>query len=232
MVVVSTCTNEKAIDHPRRLRLEDFRDPARLRTREVELAEWRLPAGKIYTGKQHIEVMDGAQQLRRRFGPNVVDLRIISTGYGLVGEHCLLAPYEASFNDMSLRQALDWGKRLGIPEDVRAAVRGFPLVLFLLGDRYLRVIEPPLSPDGGQRFVYLAKPDLAEILACPGVTVVRTGMAETTIYGAAAVWLKGRMFNLFARAITQHGEPLLRTVCRDNSPASFLRALKIGKAFL
>jgi len=42
-----------------------------------------------------------------------------------------------------------WARSLNIPQAVRDAIRGWPLVGFLLGERYLSAIEPPMKPEEG-----------------------------------------------------------------------------------
>jgi hypothetical protein len=46
-----------------------------------------------------------------------------------------------------------WARCLNIPQAVRDAIRGWPLVGFLLGERYLSAIEPPMKPEEGQHLV-------------------------------------------------------------------------------
>lgn len=47
-------------------------------------------------------------------------------------------------------------------------------------------------------------------------------------YDAGYIILKGRMFELFARGLVRGGEDLLAAVHRDDSPASFERAIAVG----
>jgi hypothetical protein len=65
-----------------------------------ELEKYRLPAGQLYRGRQHIQLMKGIELLRRTFGPEVVDLFILSAGFGLVPEHQPLPPYNATFSGL------------------------------------------------------------------------------------------------------------------------------------
>ena len=224
-LVITSCTGEKAVTCDRQLILDDFRDPTRLRRREIELSPLRRPAAEMYTGQQHVHLMKGVRRLRKRYGFDTVMVRIVSAGYGLVAENRLIAPYNASFNDMTRREARAWARQLGIARDVRDAAVGFRLAIFLLGDRYLDAIEPPPSPAAGQRLVFLARPAKERGLRPPGVTVVPAGRTEATTYGAGLVALKGRMFDFFAQALVTEGRSLWEAVCRDDSAASFQRAL-------
>lgn len=228
LLVITSCTGEKAVDHDRRLTLADFRSPEQLPQRERELTPWMCPAGELYTGDQHVKLMNGVRLLRRRFGPQVVTVQIISAGYGLVPEERPLAPYEATFNTMRRREATAWAQHLNVASDVRQAIRGFPLVFFLLGAHYLKAVKPPIIPEPGQRLIFLAKPDLLADLSCPGVTVVPAGRAEASRYGSGLVALKGRLFELFALGLSRQGDALWNRVCADETAESFLGALAVG----
>lgn len=118
MLVASSCTGRKSVSHDRVLALEDFRDPDRLRAREAELAGYRVPASRLYTGLQHVLMMNGVNTIRQHFAGESVTVRIVSAGYGLVPEDRLLAPYEVTFKDMGRRELLAWSRRLNIARDV------------------------------------------------------------------------------------------------------------------
>lgn len=175
MLVITSCTGSKAVQHRSHLTLEDFRIPSRLIERERDLAHLRMPVAELYTGEQHVHLMRGIRHLRERHGRGSIAVNIISAGYGLVPEDRLLAPYEATFHGMPKQELRAWAGQLGIPEAVREAAAPFPLVIFLLGDEYLQSIAPPLVSGPGQRVIFLAKPILASRLTARGVTVVAAG---------------------------------------------------------
>ena len=102
--------------------------------------------------------------------------------------------------------------------------------MILLGEDYLRALEPPFAPPPGHRVVFVAKPALAKQLTAPGVTVVPVGKQDARRYHAGYVALKGRMFELFAKGLVRQGAKLLRDVCDDPTPASFMGAVEIGTA--
>jgi len=228
LMVVTSCTGRKAVDPPGKLIQADFAAPERLRAREAELAPFLTPAGQLYTGQQHVQTMRGVERVRRQYGPESVNVRIVSAGYGVVPEDRPLAPYEVTFNDLGRREAWEWGHHLRIPQELRRAVEGQPLVVFLLGARYLDAVEPPVLPAAGQRFVFLAGPAEAKALSVPGVTVVPAGRTEASRYRSGMVALKGRMFDLFSRGLPGGGEALWSSVLADDTPASFLRAVDLG----
>ena len=133
---------------------------------------------------------------------------------------------------MSRREALAWSRHLGIARDVRAAAKGFPLVVFLLGARYLDALEPPVIPQAGQRFIFLAGSGKEGAVGGPGVTVVGAGREEAATYGSPVIAAKGRMFELFARGFAHEGEALWDRLIADDLPATFMRAVHIGSKSL
>jgi len=157
LLVISSCTGAKAVNFPA-LTIADFADSDRLAQREHELASVRRPAGAMYTGWQHVYLMRGVETLRRAFGYDFVDLRILSAGYGLIREDRVICPYDLTFNDMGKPQARTWARRLGVASGVRAALEDVELAIFLLGSRYLDAIGPPIAARDRQRLVFLAKP--------------------------------------------------------------------------
>lgn len=228
ILVVGSCTGSKRGDGcPRPLSIDDFRDPRRLREREAELAPWRLPAEKMYTGRQHLHTVAAIEALRREFGPEAVCLAIISAGYGLLHEDTPIVPYEVTFT-LSRTEGRALARHLGIAAAVREACAGFSLVVFLLGSRYLEAVEPPLRAADGQRLVFLARPGEASRLEGSGVAVVAVGRGEAAEYGEGLVAPKGKMLRLFAHGLVRAGETLFDDVLQDNS-ASFIGAMKAGR---
>lgn len=203
---------------------DDFAHPGRLAQREHDLACARRRAAEMYTGWQHVYLMRGVDRLRRTFGDDFVDVRILSAGYGLIEEDRAICPYNVTFNGMRKAEARAWARHLGVPRDVRAALRDVEVAIFLLGSRYLDAIDPPIPARTGQRLILLAGPSELSRLAGAGVVTVPAGTSEATTYGAGTVALKGKMFERFADALAGRRE-LFDEVTADDSPATFLKAL-------
>lgn len=228
MLVISTCTGKKTIRVEKPLVLDDFRDPARLRRREKELAEWKRPARELYKGQQHLLAMRGVDRLRREYGHGAVAVRILSAGYGLIEENHSLAPYDVTFDEMSSREARNWADQIGIPGAVRNAIRGYPCAIFLVGEDYLRAIDLPVNPLPEQRLIFLTNSGMHRQLARAGVTVVPVGIAESQRYGASTISLKGKMFDLLSHGIVALGHTEWRELLRDNTPKTILRIVDMG----
>ena len=230
MIVVSSCSASKSVEVPRPITMSEFADPDRLRNREREMSSDALPAWELYAGSQHLQVMKGVQALRLNFGPEAVTLKIVSAGYGMVYENQSLTPYEATFNELSSSERRKWARTLGIAADVRREIRGFPLVIFLLGTTYLDAIEPPIEPEPRQRLLYLAAPGQAARLHGPGVTVVPAGKAAAHTYGSGLIALKGKMFLVMAQALVERGPGLWRRLAEDDTPGTFIECTRTEKA--
>ncbi len=135
-LVISSCTGEKRFHPENQLVQSDFPNAKTLRRREKELADFSLPACEMYTGMQHLRLMEGIAALRAAGIP--VDLSIVSAGYGLISEKRKIAPYEVTFNTMKGPEVDEWAIRLGIHDDLIRTLEGYDLVFVLLGDKYLR----------------------------------------------------------------------------------------------
>jgi hypothetical protein len=142
--VVSSCSKRKLVRVAKPLTLQDFQDPVRRIAREKELSSSMFPAAEMYMGPQHRALMRGVEGIRQRFGTQALSVKIISAGYGLVSEDQKIAPYDVTFKNMVPEAARSWATCLHIADDVRETIRRWPLVIFLLGDKYLSAIEPPI----------------------------------------------------------------------------------------
>ncbi len=220
LLVVSSCTAKKTVTASQILSLNDFRNPDRLRRLQPTLEQHFRPAGEMYAGTQHMRMTAGVRLLRDCFGPESVDVKIISAGYGLVDERRLIAPYNATFSDLSRSDARAWARQLGIASAVRAAIAAYPLVVFLLGVDYLNSIEPPVRPKPNQRIVFFA--NQAHELQLPGVVVI----PPEGKYPGNHIGRKGFMFEMLARALSCEGQTLWDGICDDQSPQTIKLALE------
>lgn len=107
-LVITSCTGEKKFKPANQLIMNDFIDPLRLAMREEALNKYKMPAGQMYTGMQHLRLIEGIERLRNIYGHDFVDLCIVSAGYGLLPEDKEIVPYEVSFTTMRARQIKQW----------------------------------------------------------------------------------------------------------------------------
>ncbi|HAG82055.1 MAG TPA: queuine/archaeosine tRNA-ribosyltransferase [Cyanobacteria bacterium UBA12227] len=222
VLVITSCTGEKRYKPKNQLTLEDFKNSARLQKRHEKLAQFLYPAGQMYTGVQHLRVMEGVQLLRQSLGREAIHLAILSAGYGLISEDKTIVPYEVTFNTMKGYEVNEWAKFLGISQAFERAIVGYDLVFILLGENYLRAafgsprsgwLRLPVENSSNQTFIFLAShlsanyiPDLAA-----KTFVLPLSNADAKHYRYGLVGLKGFLFKRFAECVVRE-EALLQKV--------------------
>jgi hypothetical protein len=217
ILVITSCTGEKAeVGHPG-LQLWDFQDCERLKRGEETLRDFMRPGGLMYTGQQHVCAMNGVRLLRQSLGAAAVQVCIVSAGYGVLDEGRLIAPYDVTFSAMARAEARRWARDIGAADGIRARLPGHDLVLVLLGSSYLDAVDPPLPAAGGQRVIYFAKAAEQRRLTRTGGVLVLAGAAESTRCGMGLIGLKGRMLELFGQAVDRHGHSLVEAVRADST---------------
>lgn len=216
VLVITSCTGEKLSKPENQLILDDFRDVKRLRDREAELADFACPAGELYTGQQHLRLMEGVQALRDALGAEALEVDILSAGYGLIGEHQKIVPYEVTFNGMKAGEVDLWGQHLGIHDAIEQRLESADLVFFLLGDNYLRSLQLPIQTRSDQTLVFLASGGSAKKI--PDLSaktfVLPLSNQDAKRYRYGLVGLKGFLFKQFAEGVTK--EPELLSKVQDN----------------
>ena len=138
ILVITSCTGDKAVTHPAGLSQEDFlRGPDHISACHAALADHLTPARDLYVGQQHKRLLRGIRHAEAS-GHLDVDLRILSAGYGLVQGDDQLAPYECTFSGMRRADLRAHAESVGIPAAIREALAtDVDLILVLLGDDYL-----------------------------------------------------------------------------------------------
>jgi hypothetical protein len=228
ILIVTSCTGEKIAKPENQLTLEDFQDAKRLKRGEKSLAAFSRPAEQMYTGMQHLRLMEGVGLLRQKLGQSVVDVAILSAGYGLISGGKTIVPYEVTFNDMNKEEIDNWASHLHIHQALeKLLLQGqncvhapYDLVFFLLGENYLRAAGLPLKIPPSQTLIFLAArksvKTIEELVAKTFILPLSNAEAKQYRYGL--VGLKGFLFKQFAIAATEQPE-LLNSVCEN--PAIF-----------
>ena len=145
ILVITSCTGLKKHKPPNQLKYEDFASPERLCQRTAELKDFKVSAAEMYTGQQHRHLMEGLKQLREIYGQKVVDLNIISAGYGLLGEKDIIVPYNVTFQGLKKKEILDRSHKLQIHKHVETSIADYDLVFFLLGQKYVQALKLPFQ---------------------------------------------------------------------------------------
>lgn len=217
LLVVTSCTGEKKYHPENQLVQDDFADKAHLAKREKELAEYQCSAGEMYTGLQHLRLMEGIRTLRKRFGEDFVDLYVVSAGYGFIPENKQIVPYEVTFNTMNNGAIAEWSRRIGIHEALEALVPQYDLVLFLLGDKYLRAIGLPFqSAKDGQKLVFFASGTSRKLIPDDApYYFVEVGQEDAKSFSYGLVGLKGYLFKLLAQDAAAADATIFEKIFRD-----------------
>lgn len=221
VLVLTSCTGEKAVQSESQLTLADFQKGlAHRQARERELAALLTPAEDLYTGIQHQRLMRGIGSTRSS-GAIKSELQILSAGYGLVASSALLAPYEATFAGMKTRQLREWGRELGVARDVRTVLsQQRDLALVLLGEDYLAACELDQTLSLGAPTIFLCSAASAERLpSVPNLYRVVLTNREAKRFACGLVGLKGE---IAAR--------VLERLCAD--PSRLVDTLHGEEAFL
>jgi hypothetical protein len=216
VLIVTSCTGEKRFKPTLQLRLEDFQDKARLKSREAELAEFARPAAQMYTGQQHLLCMEGIGLLRQSLGQEAVDLVILSAGYGLIPEEKTIVPYEVTFNTMKGYEVDEWSKFLEVHKAFEQAIQGYDLVFMLLGENYLRALKLPVETNSHQTLLFLASLGSANYIRVRNAKtfVLPLSNTEAKHYRYGLVGLKGFLFKRFAECVVSDWALLWEVYCK------------------
>ncbi|WP_407899290.1 tRNA-guanine transglycosylase DpdA [Scytonema sp. NUACC26] len=202
VLVVTSCTGEKRYKPLNQLTLEDFENQHKLREREKTLSEFACRASQMYTGQQHLRIMEGVNLLRSCFGEKAVDLKILSAGYGLIPEDKTIVPYSVTFNEMKEREIDRWAQVLGVHEDFEQAISKYDLVFVLLGEKYLRALDFPVKTESEQTLIFLASNQSSSCIRFLNINtkyfILTLSNAEASRFGYGLVGLKGYLLKLFA----------------------------------
>lgn len=210
ILIVTSCTKDKLIpplgSHLHQLmpdQLWDEQADDRVTRHFGELDEYRVPAVRLYRGRQHRQLMQGVEVLRQTFGHTVVDVKIISAGFGLVSEEQLLPPYNATFADLSSSKILTLSQRLRIPQKINELMsHSYDCAFFLLGDRYLLSIGLPFAHIPNFPCLFLAGPSSHKrVPRRSPYSFVRVGQDDSIAFSYNLVGLKGQLFKLFVDQI-------------------------------
>lgn len=210
-LVIAPCSAKKRDDVPEPATAAELADPEQRRQAEARLAGFAYPAAEMYTGTHHRLVMEGVQAIWNRWGPEVLDLAVLSGGYGLLSADEVIIPYDVPLDQFDQQELAGWVARLQIPERAQTLVHQYDLVFYLLSGRYLSVLGLPLDvPDRVEQIVLTAK-DSLDLL--PAVSNLHPFVADGPI--AARRWhvkaphVRGFLFSRLCGQVKHHGPVVL-----------------------
>ena len=203
ILVITSCTGEKKFKPENQLGLKDFENRKRLASGEKRLVQSMCTAGEMYTGMQHLRLMEGVKIFRQSLGDKAIDVNILSAGYGLIPEERLIVPYEVTFNGMKGYEVDSWASQLGIQSDFEKAVHGYDLVFLLLGENYLRSLSLPVTTRTDQTFIFLASQSSMKWIRTLNAKtfILSLSNSDAKHYRYGLVGLKGFLFKKFAEIV-------------------------------
>jgi hypothetical protein len=225
--VITSCTGEKLHSPENQLTQDDFRrlqEPDAFAERERELAELNTNAEDLYTGQQHLRLMDGVRGVRESFGADNVELFILSAGYGLIGSGRGIVPYECTFQGMKKGELRDWAEHLKVGDEARRVFRTpADFTLVLLGDPYLRALALDDEVEFASPVLFFASEKARAHISGRGTfRVVPLSNQEAKRFSCGLVGLKGELGKRILQRVAAEGEGFMRSLF---DPASDVLAL-------
>ena len=210
VLIVTSCTGDKRFKPSSQLKLEDFKSQELLEKRSGELVDYICPAIELYTGVQHLRLMEGVTLLRKILDFHLLDVFILSAGYGLIPETAMIAPYEVTFNTMKGHEVDEWSLFLNIHQDFENIIANYDLVFVLLGDNYLRAVSFPVKTLENQTFIFLSSYGSVKYIQNLSAKkyIFKLSNIEAKVYRYGLVGLKGFLFKKFAELVVKDFEIL------------------------
>ena len=206
ILVITSCTGRKKYKPPHQLNYEDFASPERLQQRTAELKDFKVPATEMYTGQQHHYLRAGLEEVRKVYRSTVIDLHIISAGYGLLTEDDVIVPYNVTFSGLNKSDLLAHSNSLQLHKHVETLIAGYDLVFFLLGREYVQALQLPFEvPDTVTQIFLLGMGYRKLIPDSPNVHFVPTGSDLARELGVMGVALKGFVFKQLCDVVRRDG---------------------------
>ena len=210
-LVIVPCSAKKRGDVAYPAGADELADPERRVQAETRLGEYACPAIKMYRGTHYRLVMEGLQSVWEQVGPDVMDVAILSGGYGLLQPDAVIIPYDVSFNQFDEDALAGWVTHLQIPEKATALVQGYDLAFYLLSGRYLAVLDLPLEvPDTVQQIVLTGEDSLTLVPPAPNLhSVVAAEGVAARRWHVKSPHVRGFLFGRLCKQVIEHGPVVL-----------------------
>jgi hypothetical protein len=218
ILILTSCTGKKKYKTENRLIRADFEhlgSPAFL-LREKQLEHLRSPARDMYAGRQHLLLMKGVDHIRAACSELIVDVKIISAGYGLLDESTSIVPYEMTFNGMKTADFQKWIEFLDLPRKTLSTLLIYDRVIFLLGKEYLRAIQlPDTMPQTAELIFFTGKGASPFIPKGPNIHPLILDNKAAARLRAGGVALKGRVFEILGAETKARGSGFFTDMMAD-----------------
>jgi hypothetical protein len=221
-LVIVPGSERKRHDVPDPARAADLDVPTHRQRAEARLAAFAHPASEMYTSTHHQLVMRGLAAVRKRWASQVLDLAILSAGYGLVHGDERIVPYDTNIVEMDELEFAEWTRRHQIPEQVASMARDYELIFLLLSGRHLLSVGLPL-PDPTHQIVLTDQAGLALVPPPPkSCGVLADGGAAAQRWHVKAAQVRGFLFERLCRQIVHHGPIILDWLCHQPQDTELL----------
>ncbi|MDE0014121.1 MAG: peroxide stress protein YaaA [Candidatus Poribacteria bacterium] len=204
--VITSCTSRKKYKAVNQLQPQDFLSTERLAARSAELKSYETIATDMYTGQQHRHLKAGLEQLRAYYKEAIIDLYIISAGYGLLNESDVIVPYNVTFTGLNKKELLERSNGLQLHERIKTLITHYDLVLFLLGAEYVRALQLPFKvPDTVTQIFLIGTGARKLIPNLPNTHFVPAGTSLRHKLHTTNTTLKGLVFERLCAFVCREG---------------------------
>lgn len=207
VLIITSCTGEKTLDHEKAPLLADFQKGAEhIEQIHQQLDSLFTLAKDLYSGQQHVRLMRGIEYSHTLDKPMDIDLYIVSAGYGLVTGDKKLPPYEVTFSGMKKSELRKWADHLHIPEDFRKAVeQPYDLALILLGDNYLAACDLDANLQlGGPTLFFCGSLQAKKFPIIDKAKIIPLKNSDAKTFSCGLVGLKGELAYRVLRRLTDN----------------------------
>jgi hypothetical protein len=141
----------------------------------------------------------------------VLDLAILSTGYGLIDAGEEIVPCDGSLNEFDEKDLADWVARLRIRERAAALLREYGLVFYLLDRRHLAMLGLRLDvPESVQQIVLTGRDGLDLVPSAPNLyAIVAADNVAAQRWHVKAPQVCGFLFGRLCSQVVAHGPAVL-----------------------
>jgi hypothetical protein len=191
--------------------------------------EYARPAAEMYTNPHNRLVVDGVRSVRDHWGPGILDLAILSGGYGLLQPDEIVVPYDVSFDELDSDALEDLAAYLRLREQSASLVCEYDLVFYLLSGHFLSLLNLPLDvPDSVHQILLTAQESLPLVPPVPNLfPIVADGGVAARRWHVKAPYVRGFLFDRLCRQMVQHGPAFLEWLYYqpgDTDPMFYKRA--------
>ena len=223
-LVITPCSAKKRGDVSEPATAADLADTERREKAKARLSAFAHPAVEMYTGAHHRLVMEGVQAVWQHCGREILDVAILSGGYGLLVADQRIIPYDVTFDQFDEDELIQWVDRLQVPERATELVRQYDLVFYLLSGSYLAVLNLPLDvPDSVQQIVLTGQDSLELVPAAPNLyPIVASEAVAARRWHVRAPHVRGFLFGRLCGQVVRHGPIVLEWLVHHPEDAELL----------